>query len=169
MAIARTILKDPRILILDEATSALDSRTEQDIQVALRAVSRHRTTLVIAHRLSTVVDADEIIVLDDGAVAERGTPCRLAGAGRPLRAMWALQADEQDARAPSPTDKESDAMPSELAAAARRSQPRRRGGGQGDRVHDRAEHRLVAIASALLGGAMALLSRRCRTTPSSAS
>ena len=63
VAIARTILKDPRILMLDEATSALDTRTEQDIQAALRAVARHRTTLVIAHRLSTVVDADEIIVL----------------------------------------------------------------------------------------------------------
>ena len=63
VAIARTMLKDPRILILDEATSALDTRTEQDIQAALRAVARHRTTLVIAHRLSTVVDADEIIVL----------------------------------------------------------------------------------------------------------
>ena len=63
VAIARTILKDPRILILDEATSALDTGTEQDIQAALRAVARHRTTLVIAHRLSTVVDADEIIVL----------------------------------------------------------------------------------------------------------
>ena len=67
VAIARTILKDPRILILDEATSALDTGTEQDIQAALRAVARHRTTLVIAHRLSTVVDADEIIVLADGA------------------------------------------------------------------------------------------------------
>ena len=74
VAIARTILKDPRILILDEATSALDSRTEQDIQAALRAVSTPRTTLVIAHRLSTVVDADEIIVLQDGWLAERGTP-----------------------------------------------------------------------------------------------
>ena len=63
IAIARTILKDPRILILDEATSALDTRTEQDIQAALRRLSADRTTLVIAHRLSTVVDADEIIVL----------------------------------------------------------------------------------------------------------
>ena len=89
VAIARTILKDPRILILDEATSALDTRTEQEIQAALRAVSRDRTTLVIAHRLSTVVDADEIIVLQDGRVAERGRHAALlardglyAGCGR---------------------------------------------------------------------------------------
>ena len=83
VAIARTILKDPRILILDEATSALDTRTEQDIQAALRAVARDRTTLAIAHRLSTVVDADEIIVLD-GRVAERGRHTHAAGAGRPV-------------------------------------------------------------------------------------
>ena len=72
VAIARTILKNPRILILDEATSALDTRTEQEIQAALRAVARDRTTLTIAHRLSTVVDADEIIVLRYGEIAERG-------------------------------------------------------------------------------------------------
>ena len=66
VSIARTILKAPPILILDEATSALDSTTEQEIQAALAQVSRNRTTLVIAHRLSTVVDADEIIVLDEG-------------------------------------------------------------------------------------------------------
>ncbi|MCA3427525.1 MAG: ABC transporter ATP-binding protein/permease, partial [Roseomonas sp.] len=70
VAIARTILKDPRLLILDEATSALDTRTEQEIQAALRDVARNRTTLVIAHRLSTVVEADEIIVLQEGAIAE---------------------------------------------------------------------------------------------------
>ena len=81
VAIARTILKDPRLLILDEATSALDSRTERDIQAALRAVSRHRTTLTIAHRLSTVVDADEIIVMDRGAWWS-GAAMRAAGAGR---------------------------------------------------------------------------------------
>ena len=73
VAIARTILKGPPILILDEATSALDTKTEQDIQSALDAVSANRTTLVIAHRLSTVVNADEIIVLRDGVIAERGT------------------------------------------------------------------------------------------------
>ncbi|MDQ2804855.1 MAG: ABC transporter ATP-binding protein/permease [Pseudomonadota bacterium] len=92
VAIARTILKDPRILILDEATSALDTRTEQDIQTALGAVARHRTTLVIAHRLSTVVDADEIIVLQDGRVAERGTHARLLREGGLYARMWALQA-----------------------------------------------------------------------------
>jgi ABC-type transport system involved in Fe-S cluster assembly fused permease/ATPase subunit len=96
VAIARTILKDPRILILDEATSALDTRTEQDIQAALRGLARHRTTLVIAHRLSTVVDADEIIVLADGRVAERGTHAALLALGGIYESMWALQAAEQE-------------------------------------------------------------------------
>jgi ATP-binding cassette, subfamily B, heavy metal transporter len=96
VAIARTILKDPRILILDEATSALDTRTEQEIQAALRAVARNRTTVVIAHRLSTVIDADEIIVLQDGQVAERGTHAHLlANAGLYAR-MWALQVLERE-------------------------------------------------------------------------
>jgi ATP-binding cassette subfamily B protein len=94
VAIARTILKDPRILILDEATSALDSRTEQEIQTALRAVSQRRTTLVIAHRLSTVVDADEIIVLQDGRVAERGTHAGLLAADGLYARMWSVQAVE---------------------------------------------------------------------------
>jgi ATP-binding cassette subfamily B protein len=96
VAIARTILKDPRILILDEATSALDTRTEQDIQSALRAVAHRRTTLVIAHRLSTVVDADEIIVLQDGQVAERGSHAALLADGGLYARMWTLQAAEQD-------------------------------------------------------------------------
>ena len=95
VAIARTILKDPRILILDEATSALDTHTEQDIQAALRAVSRHRTTLVIAHRLSTVVDADEIIVLRDGRVAERGRHAALLARDGLYARMWALQAEQE--------------------------------------------------------------------------
>jgi ABC-type transport system involved in Fe-S cluster assembly fused permease/ATPase subunit len=95
VAIARTILKDPRILILDEATSALDTRTEQDIQTALRAVANHRTTLVIAHRLSTVVDADEIIVLRDGRVAERGRHAALLARGGLYSHMWALQAEQE--------------------------------------------------------------------------
>jgi ATP-binding cassette subfamily B protein len=94
VAIARTILKDPRLLILDEATSALDTRTEQDIQAALRGLARHRTTLVIAHRLSTVVDADEIIVLADGRIAERGTHNALLALGGLYESMWALQAAE---------------------------------------------------------------------------
>ncbi len=96
VAIARTILKDPRILILDEATSALDTRTEQDIQAALRGLASHRTTLVIAHRLSTVVDADEIIVLADGRIAERGTHAALLALGGLYDSMWALQAAEQE-------------------------------------------------------------------------
>src|SRR5277367_5553416 len=96
VAIARTILKDPRILILDEATSALDTGTEQDIQAALRVVSRHRTTLVIAHRLSTVVDADEIVVLEGGRVAERGTHAALLARGGLYAHMWAIQAEQQD-------------------------------------------------------------------------
>jgi ATP-binding cassette subfamily B protein len=79
---------------LDEATSALDSRTEQDIQSALRAVSHCRTTLVIAHRLSTVVDADEIIVLRDGQVAERGDHTTLLAKGGLYASMWTLQAAE---------------------------------------------------------------------------
>jgi ATP-binding cassette, subfamily B, heavy metal transporter len=99
VAIARTILKDPRILILDEATSALDTRTEQDIQAALRAVARHRTTLVIAHRLSTVVDADEIIVLQEGRVAERGTHASLLAHGGLYVRMWALQAEQDEGMA----------------------------------------------------------------------
>jgi ATP-binding cassette subfamily B protein len=96
VAIARTILKDPRILILDEATSALDTGTEQDIQAALRAVARDRTTLVIAHRLSTVTDADEIIVLQDGEVAERGTHGWLLARGGLYAHMWSLQAEQEE-------------------------------------------------------------------------
>jgi ATP-binding cassette subfamily B protein len=95
VAIARTLLKDPRILILDEATSALDTGTEQDIQAALRTVARNRTTLVIAHRLSTVVDADEIIVLDDGRVVERGTHAALLAQAGLYARMWALQAEQE--------------------------------------------------------------------------
>ena len=95
VAIARTILKDPRILILDEATSALDTRTEREIETALRTVSADRTTLVIAHRLSTVVDADEILVLQDGQVSERGTHAGLLAQDGLYARMWALQAEQQ--------------------------------------------------------------------------
>ena len=94
VAIARTILKDPRILILDEATSALDSRTEREIETALRTVAANRTTLVIAHRLSTVVDADEILVLAEGQVAERGTHASLLAQDGLYARMWALQAEQ---------------------------------------------------------------------------
>jgi ATP-binding cassette, subfamily B, heavy metal transporter len=91
VAIARTILKDPRILVLDEATSALDTQIEKEIQVALERVSRKRTTLIIAHRLSTVVGADEIIVLDQGMVAERGTHIALLAKGGLYARMWRHQ------------------------------------------------------------------------------
>jgi ATP-binding cassette subfamily B protein len=96
VAIARTILKNPRILILDEATSALDTGTEQEIQQALRSLKHNRTTLTIAHRLSTVTDADQIVVLDQGQVAERGTHHELLAAGGMYARMWALQAEQQD-------------------------------------------------------------------------
>ena len=96
VAIARTILKNPRILILDEATSALDTSTEVEIQTALRSLSRNRTTLTIAHRLSTVVDADQIIVLDQGVVVERGTHQELLALSGVYARMWALQAEQND-------------------------------------------------------------------------
>lgn len=95
VAIARTILKDPRILIFDEATSALDTRTERDIQVALREVSRGHTTLVIAHRLSTVVDADEIIVLQQGEIVERGRHPELLAAKGHYAIMWQRQQEHE--------------------------------------------------------------------------
>ena len=80
---------------MDEATSALDTRTEREIETALRTVSADRTTLVIAHRLSTVVDADEILVLQDGQVAERGTHAGLLAQDGLYARMWALQAEQQ--------------------------------------------------------------------------
>ena len=91
VAIARTVLKAPPILILDEATSALDIHTEREIQAALDRVSRDRTTLVIAHRLSTVVNADEIIVLDDGRIVERGTHDELLVENGLYASMWNRQ------------------------------------------------------------------------------
>ena len=98
VAIARTILKSPPILILDEATAALDSVTEQEIQGALRKVSHNRTTLVIAHRLSTVVEADEIIVLDKGVIAERGNHAKLLRKKGIYAAMWNRQREAEEAR-----------------------------------------------------------------------
>lgn len=95
VAIARTILKHPRILVFDEATSALDSESERAIQDALREIARGHTTLVIAHRLSTIVDADEIIVLDAGQILERGTHAALLARGGAYARLWALQQREQ--------------------------------------------------------------------------
>jgi ATP-binding cassette subfamily B protein len=98
VAIARTILKNPPILLLDEATSALDTHTEREIQSALKEVSRNRTTLVIAHRLSTVVDADEILVLDKGQIVERGRHGDLLARNGAYAAMWNRQREAAAAR-----------------------------------------------------------------------
>jgi ATP-binding cassette subfamily B protein len=97
VAIARTILKSPSILILDEATSALDTKTERDIQAALDEVSRNRTTVVIAHRLSTVVNADEILVLRDGQIAERGDHANLLQQDGLYAQMWNRQREANEA------------------------------------------------------------------------
>jgi len=97
VAIARTILKSPSILILDEATSALDTKTERDIQSALDVVSQNRTSVVIAHRLSTVVNADEILVLRDGVVAERGNHIALLQKAGLYAQMWNRQREATEA------------------------------------------------------------------------
>nr|WP_319513103.1 ABC transporter ATP-binding protein/permease [uncultured Cohaesibacter sp.] len=97
VAIARTILKAPPILVLDEATSALDSHTEQEIQAALDQVSQNRTTLVIAHRLSTVIGADEIIVLEAGKIKERGRHADLLAQGGLYASMWDRQREASEA------------------------------------------------------------------------
>jgi ATP-binding cassette subfamily B protein len=91
VAIARTLLKNPPILIFDEATSALDSANERAIQAELQSVAQNKTTLVIAHRLSTVVDAHEILVMDAGRILERGTHAQLLAANGRYAQMWALQ------------------------------------------------------------------------------
>jgi ABC-type transport system involved in Fe-S cluster assembly fused permease/ATPase subunit len=98
VAIARTILKAPPILMLDEATSALDSHTEKEIQDALERVARERTSLVIAHRLSTVVHADNIIVLDQGEIVEQGTHLDLLAKGGLYASLWARQRQADEAR-----------------------------------------------------------------------
>jgi len=105
VAIARTLLKNPPILILDEATSALDSRTEAEIQDTLEDIERGRTTIVIAHRLSTVVNADEIVVLEAGRVVERGSHSALLRQNGLYAEMWNRQAQERE--------KESDAVAAE--------------------------------------------------------
>ncbi len=98
VAIARTILKAPPILMLDEATSALDSFTEKEIQAALDRIAKDRTTLVIAHRLSTVIHADNILVLDKGQIVERGTHASLLAAGGLYAGLWTRQREAEEAR-----------------------------------------------------------------------
>ncbi|ESZ38159.1 ABC transporter ATP-binding protein/permease [Mesorhizobium sp. M0659] len=116
VAIARTILKAPPILMLDEATSALDSHTEQEIQAALDLVSKGRTTIVIAHRLSTVITADEIIVLKDGEIAERGTHAELMRQHGLYASMWDRQREATEAEERLRVARESD----ELGVVVRR-------------------------------------------------
>jgi ATP-binding cassette subfamily B protein len=96
VAIARAMLKGPRILVFDEATSSLDSRTEQAIQQTLAEVAEDRSTLVIAHRLSTVVDADLILVMEAGRIAEQGTHQDLLAAGGRYAGLWELQRRERE-------------------------------------------------------------------------
>ena len=98
VAIARTILKQPRIMVFDEATSALDTHTEKKIQDSIEAVSADRTALIIAHRLSTVVDADEILVLEEGRIVERGSHLALLAAQGAYAEMWAKQQEARRAR-----------------------------------------------------------------------
>ncbi len=104
VAIARTLLKDPPILIFDEATSALDSANERAIQAELKSAARGKTTLVIAHRLSTVVDAHEILVMDGGQIVERGTHLQLLAARGRYAHMWALQQSAEPPAAPASLD-----------------------------------------------------------------
>jgi len=96
VAIARAILKNPRMLIFDEATSALDSKSEKAIQAELDRIARGHTTLVIAHRLSTVMDTDQILVMDHGRIIERGTHRELLETGGAYARMWALQQEEAE-------------------------------------------------------------------------
>ncbi|MBS0282829.1 MAG: ABC transporter ATP-binding protein/permease [Proteobacteria bacterium] len=96
VAIARTLLKDPPILILDEATSALDSRTEAEIMATLEAIERGRTTIIIAHRLSTIVHADTIVVLEAGRIVEQGAHAALLARDGLYAEMWARQAKERE-------------------------------------------------------------------------
>jgi len=91
VAIARTLLKSPAIVLLDEATSALDTQTERNIQAALNRVCANRTTIVVAHRLSTVIHADEILVLKEGEIVERGRHADLIALGGVYAAMWEQQ------------------------------------------------------------------------------
>jgi ATP-binding cassette subfamily B protein len=116
VAIARTILKSPPILMLDEATSALDSHTEKDIQDALERVARERTSLVIAHRLSTVVHADNIVVLDRGEIVEQGTHPELLAEGGLYASLWERQREADEARERLARALEEDELPDSRAA-----------------------------------------------------
>jgi ATP-binding cassette, subfamily B, heavy metal transporter len=116
VAIARTVLKSPPILMLDEATSALDSHTEKEIQNALERVAENRTSLVIAHRLSTVVHADNIIVLDHGEVVEHGTHLELLAKGGLYASLWARQREADEARERLAQVLEEDELPQSRAA-----------------------------------------------------
>jgi len=100
LAIARTLLKNPPLLVFDEATSALDSANERAIQAELASALQGRTTLVIAHRLSTVVDAHEILVLNAGVIVERGTHAQLLARDGAYAQMWRLQKEGGGARVP---------------------------------------------------------------------
>jgi ATP-binding cassette, subfamily B, heavy metal transporter len=116
VAIARTVLKSPPILMLDEATSALDSHTEKEIQDALERVARERTSLVIAHRLSTVVHADNIIVLDHGEIVEQGTHLELLAKGGLYASLWARQREADEARERLAQVLDEDVLPESRAA-----------------------------------------------------
>ena len=118
VAIARALLKRPSIFLFDEATSALDSQTEREIQAALDAVSKAHTTLVVAHRLSTIVDADEILVLAGGEIVERGTHCELLAINGLYAGMWARQSDgfkSEEAGQKQPMTPAAEMMPGEPA------------------------------------------------------
>ena len=96
VAIARVLLKDPAILVFDEATSSLDSQSEKNILGALARISHNKTTLVIAHRLSTVKDADRIIVLDEGRVCEQGDHASLIAADGLYAELWRIQQKKEE-------------------------------------------------------------------------
>ena len=128
VAIARTILKNPHILLFDEATSALDTRTEQEIQRSLEEVSRGRTTVVIAHRLSTIINADEIVVLDRGRVAERGRHGELLAQNGLYADMWRRQQEAAARSRAQGRGARTAVLPRRRTSACRRVAPRRRRG-----------------------------------------